>query len=78
MTTEQARLVYEALQQDLAAGRYRWDVLGEEIYLYYDIEFQGSTDMSFYVSRIPEGFTKTLQVIESMDLTSDEMYEIEG
>ena len=78
MTTEQARLVYEALQQDLAAGRYRWDVLGEEIYLYYDIEFQGSTDMSFYVSRIPEGFTKTLQVIETMDLTSDEMYEIEG
>lgn len=75
MTTEQARLVYEALQQDLAAGRYRWDVLGEDEYLYYDIEFEGSTNMSFYVGRIPASFTKTLHVIESMDFTSDELYE---
>ena len=31
--------------------------------------------MSFYVGRIPASFTNTLQAIESMDFTSDELYE---
>ena len=78
MTTEQARALYDALHWDMVANSNSWDVLKEYGYLYYDIEFEGSTDMSFYVGRIPASFTNTLQVIESMDLTSDGMYEIEG
>lgn len=75
MTTEQARALYDALHWDMVANSNSWDVLKEYDYLYYDIEFEGSTDMSFYVGRIPASFTNTLQAIESMDFTSDELYE---
>ena len=72
MTKEQARALYDALHCDMVANSNSWDVLKEDDYLYYGIEFEGGTDQAFYVDRIPESFKETQQVIDTLDFENDD------
>lgn len=70
MTTEQARELYNAILRDIETDDDSWDVLGSKEYYYYNIEFnieiEGSYHESFYVDSIPQDFTETMKVINTL------------